>query len=375
MPASIDTFWKLSSDEVLIQEKVGKGFYSTVFRGTFHGVDVAIKHIVPINYSKREVILLHREISVLKTLRHPHITSLIGIIADRDEDIKMVMEFAENGDLRNYLKNSKNKPTWKERIQIAYEVASAMAYLHSRSIIFRDLKGRNILLNKHLNVKLCDFGLARYFTAGMNSVTSTPHLSGRNISSNVGTPAFMAPEILLQQPYNEKIDVFAFGLVIIELVTRQKIGETIERTTNGVDLSNISHFVPTDCPADLLKLSEICSASKAEERPPFDTILKILLWIRDGVGGGDNLLLQFQSNRAPQPLKQPASSQKPPPTAQKATNSSPSNSNTKPNNSNPNPSGTSKRGGRGGQNAGQNAGRNAGERVVPGGVPVNKRRK
>jgi serine/threonine protein kinase len=201
------------------------------------------------------------------------------------------MEFAENGDLREYLKNSRNQISWSNSIQIAIDISCAMAYLHSRKIIFRDLKGRNVLLDKQLRAKLCDLGLARL--SSESSVTPYLNKSGDNkkLSICVGTPAFMAPEMILQLPYDHKVDVFSFGLVLLELVTRKKIGTDIMRNHDyGIDIE-WKNLIPKDCPEAFYKLGAICCDSSPENRPEFDNILSMLFQIQNC--GGDAVITEI----------------------------------------------------------------------------------
>eukprot|EP01125_Pyxidicula_operculata_P011719 TRINITY_DN383_c0_g1_i6.p1 TRINITY_DN383_c0_g1~~TRINITY_DN383_c0_g1_i6.p1 ORF type:complete len:367 (-),score=44.76 TRINITY_DN383_c0_g1_i6:1315-2391(-) len=248
-----EELWKIVPNEIKILKQIGKGYYSTVHLGMYHGLQVAVKHIVPSALGNlQEIILLEREISLLKLLRHPHIITFLGIIdTPGSQDIKIVTEFMENGDLRNYLKNKDKSIPWDARIRMSRDIASAMAYLHSHGIIFRDLKGRNLLLDKYLRVKICDFGLAKSYGVPMLHSAAT-HLSNsrkakpkspevttnlRRESSVVGTPAFMAPEIVKDGSYSQKADVFSYGLVLLEIITRKSIGHNIQRKGDGgVDL-------------------------------------------------------------------------------------------------------------------------------------------
>lgn len=235
---SLDSFWQIPVSQMIMEDKIGKGYFSNVYRASYHGLKVAVKHIIPHNMNRKEMISINREIIFLKHFRHPHIISFLGLIKDNEEDIKIVMDYAENGDLREYLKNTRNQISWPGKIQIAIDISCAMAYLHSRRIMFRDLKGRNVLLDQNLRAKLCDLGLARLFSESSLPESTRPSNTGasKSLSNCVGTPAFMAPEIILQLPYDHRVDVFSFGLVLLELITRKKIGTDIIRNRDyGID--------------------------------------------------------------------------------------------------------------------------------------------
>lgn len=95
-------------------------------------------------------------------------------------------------------------------MKIAHQVAQAFEFLHASNIVHRDLKSYNILLDESLNAKVCDFGLAR-FKADLN----------RGTQQFAGTPTYMAPELFSKKSYDEKVDVFAYGTLLWELVARE----------------------------------------------------------------------------------------------------------------------------------------------------------
>ncbi|KAG6952105.1 hypothetical protein JG688_00013418 [Phytophthora aleatoria] len=127
------------------------------------------------------------------TMDHPHIVSFVGV----------VLEYMDGGELRsllnNYLESKKPVGFNREKATIALQVCHALTYLHSLmlSVIHRDLKSRNILLGSNMKAKLSDFGIS--LTAG------------------VGTSLWMAPEVMLGKHYDDKADIFSFGVVLLEL--------------------------------------------------------------------------------------------------------------------------------------------------------------
>lgn len=104
------------------------------------------------------------------------------------------------------------------RLKIAYDVALAFKYMHKCGIVHRDLKSHNLLIDQNFHVKVCDFGLARF------QVSSFPNCKadvGKGASQFSGTPAYMAPELFQKRQYDHKVDVFAFGCLLWELVCRE----------------------------------------------------------------------------------------------------------------------------------------------------------
>ena len=140
-----------------------------------------------------------------------------------------------------------------------------MLYMHSNDIVHRDLKSHNILLDENYNIKLCDFGLAR--------VKSDLNTGASKFS---GTPAYMAPEILQKKSYDEKVDVFAFGTLIWEILTRKIPYEGVEIVDLKQRLlSDEKLFIPKSIPKDLGNIIEMCRHSDPSKRPGFAQISKM----------------------------------------------------------------------------------------------------
>jgi len=166
---------------------------------------------------------------------------------------------------------------WRLRLSICRDTASGMSYMHAKNIIHRDLKSENLLVDEHWKIKICDFGLAR-----------VPRSGARPMTSKIGSPYFMAPEVLLGKQYNEKADVFSYGVVILELITRgdgpPDMMERIPAQGYAINLSKLIPYVPKDCPTELFKLARICVNVVPEERPSFKKVLDILKAIAESMG-------------------------------------------------------------------------------------------
>ena len=153
-----------------------------------------------------------KEVELLSTLHHPNIMQLIGI-AEHEEFVWHICEFAEFGSLSEMLSepNVATFLTISKRIDILVGVADALNYMHSLTptIIHRDLKPSNILLFHDLTAKLSDFAYSR-------------SIDGPRKMTRCGTPAYVAPEVMLGHPYDESIDTYAFGVVLWQIITRAK---------------------------------------------------------------------------------------------------------------------------------------------------------
>ena len=148
---------------------------------------------------------VNKEIDILYRCNHPHIIRLINHFED-EENVYLVLEFAENGNLFNKLKNKKRFQE-SEVAQFGREVLAALIYLHTNfevPIVHRDIKPENILLDSNDRVKLCDFGWASFIEAERKTYC--------------GTPEYLPPEILLNKTQSEKVDMWSYGVLLFELL-------------------------------------------------------------------------------------------------------------------------------------------------------------
>ena len=153
--------------------------------------------------SDKEIQNLRQEIDILKKLRHQNIILLLDWFETANE-FGVVTEFAQ-GELFEILEEDKRMSEDQIR-KIALQLAQALFYLHSNRIIHRDMKPQNILIGSGGVIKLCDFGFARAMSQSTVVLTSIK-----------GTPLYMAPELVQDQPYNHSVDLWSFGIILYEL--------------------------------------------------------------------------------------------------------------------------------------------------------------
>lgn len=204
---------------------------------------------------------------IYRGARHPNVVQFMGVIM-HSSGRYIVTEFVEGGALRDVLRKKREfKLEWPLRVRIATDIARAMAYLHSRSIIHRDLKSANVLMDGSLRAKVADLGLARSFSRqGQQTATSV-----------VGTLEWMAPELLKGQKYNEKADVFSYGLILFEIIIRKKPEADLFRQHDfSANTKAIEEQVPKDCPEALSALMLACLKANPALRPSFEVILEVL---------------------------------------------------------------------------------------------------
>ncbi|KAH8345171.1 hypothetical protein KR059_007300 [Drosophila kikkawai] len=192
-----------------VSSLVGQGSFGCVYKAQCKEDSkvVAIKVISKRGRSTRELKNLRRECDIQARLKHPHVIEMIESFESKT-DLFVVTEFALM-DLHRYL--SYNGAMGEEPARrVTGHLVSALYYLHSNRILHRDLKPQNVLLDKNMHAKLCDFGLARNMTMGTHVLTSIK-----------GTPLYMAPELLAEQPYDHHADMWSLGCIAYESMAGQ----------------------------------------------------------------------------------------------------------------------------------------------------------
>ncbi|BAT85386.1 hypothetical protein VIGAN_04292600 [Vigna angularis var. angularis] len=193
---------------------IGKGGYAEVYKGCLpNGQLVAIKRLARGAENETTGDFLS-ELGIMAHVNHPNTAKLVGYGVEGG--MHLVLELSEKGCLASVLNGSKEKLPWPVRQKIALGTAKGILYLHEgcqRRIIHRDIKASNILLTEDFEPQICDFGLAKWLPENWTHHT---------VSKIEGTFGYLAPEYLLHGIVDEKTDVFAFGVVLLELVTGRR---------------------------------------------------------------------------------------------------------------------------------------------------------
>ncbi|KAK3042781.1 hypothetical protein RJ639_001054 [Escallonia herrerae] len=190
-------------------ELVGEGSFGKVYKGRrkYTGQTVAMKFILKHGKTEKDIQNLRQEIEILRKLKHENIIGMLDSF-ESPQEFCVVTEFAQ-GELYEILEDDKCLP--EDLVQaIAKQLVRALHYLHSNRIIHRDMKPQNILIGSGSVVKLCDFGFARAMST--NTVV---------LRSIKGTPLYMAPELVREQPYNHTADLWSLGVILYELFVGQ----------------------------------------------------------------------------------------------------------------------------------------------------------
>ncbi|KAG4928006.1 hypothetical protein JHK82_053695 [Glycine max] len=193
---------------------IGKGGYAEVYKGCLpNGQLVAIKRLT--HGTENETIGdFLSELGIMAHVNHPNTAKLVGYGVEGG--MHLVLELSEKGCLASVLNGFKEKLPWSIRQKIALGTAKGIMYLHEgcqRRIIHRDITAANILLTEDFEPQICDFGLAKWLPENWTHHT---------VSKIEGTFGYLAPEYLLHGIVDEKTDVFAFGVVLLELVTGRR---------------------------------------------------------------------------------------------------------------------------------------------------------
>ncbi|XP_063947547.1 LEAF RUST 10 DISEASE-RESISTANCE LOCUS RECEPTOR-LIKE PROTEIN KINASE-like 1.2 isoform X8 [Daucus carota subsp. sativus] len=211
--------------------ELGDGGFGTVYKGKLQdGREVAVKRLY--ENSMKRVEQFMNEIVILTQLRHPNLVVLYGSTSQECRKLLLVYEYIPNGTIADHLYGEdaeRGKLTWKTRMSIAIQTASALSYLHVSDVIHRDVKTTNILLDDNFHVKVADFGLSRLFPVHATHVSTAPQ----------GTPGYVDPEYHQCYQLTSKSDVYSFGVVLIELIS-SKPAVDITRHRHEINLANLA---------------------------------------------------------------------------------------------------------------------------------------
>ena len=275
--------------------ELGKGGSGTVYKGALEDDrQVAVKKLENVKQGKEE---FQAELSVIGRINHMNLVRIWGFCSEGSHRL-LVSEYVENGSLANILFNDKNNIflDWKGRFNIALGVAKGLAYLHHEClewVIHCDVKPENILLDENLEPKITDFGLAKLLNRGE---------SNQNVSHVRGTLGYIAPEWVSGLPITAKVDVYSYGVVLLELLSGTRVSELVEGSEEvhnmlrklvrmlsekleGEKESWIDEFVDSklDQPVNyvqartLIKLAVSCLEEDRSKRPTMEYIAKTLL--------------------------------------------------------------------------------------------------
>jgi serine/threonine protein kinase len=268
--------WRIKQEELKMEKVLAGGSSCTVYKGKFKCTPVAIKIMRGTFMGKSMEKEFEREVKAMVSLRHPNLVLFMG--ACQTPQMIIVSEFCAGGSLFTLLHESKNLAiSWKQKLKMIKDVARGMLYLHEAPspILHRDLKSLNLLLVKQFSgpndsvyIKITDFGVARILEQSME------------LTGQMGTCHWMAPEVLSNQPYSLEADIYSFAIVMWEILAREVPYNNINPMTIPIrvvkgERPNISQ-IPSTCPTALKDLIRQCWDQVPAKRPNFHKILDVI---------------------------------------------------------------------------------------------------
>lgn len=296
--------WEIELAKLDIRHEIARGTYGTVYRGAYDGQDVAVKIL---DWAEDGMVTsaeaaairasFRQEVAVWQKLDHPNVTKFIGAsmgttnlkipsqsaTSDSHNSLPsraccVVVEYLPGGTLKKFLiRNKRKKLAFKVVIQIALDLARGLSYLHSKTIVHRDVKTENMLLDANRTLKIADFGVARVEAQ-----------NPRDMTGETGTLGYMAPEVLDGKPYNRKCDVYSFGICLWEIYCCDMPYPDLSFTdvSSAVVRQNLRPDIPRCCPSSLASIMRKCWDANPDKRPVMDEVVKLLEAVNTNKGGG-----------------------------------------------------------------------------------------
>lgn len=278
----------INTNLIRLEEKIiGKGHFGSVKRGTYtlKGKDIPIA-VKVFQAMQRDMIEkeMFKEVDVLGALDNPHIVKLHGFT--KKPDIMMIMEYVENGSLKNYLdqtRTSGGRVPESRLIAIVIDIVKGMEYLSEVKVLHCDLAARNILLTKDYMAKIADFGLSKLMTGDKDYYTR----KGQDFIPLM----WCAPEVIDKTKYSSKTDVWSFGVVLWECFSQGQTPKIFD--VGDKELRKVTYYYlekggrltkPSGCHDEVYDLMQKCWEWEADKRPPFNQIFVRCLQLQEMLG-------------------------------------------------------------------------------------------
>ncbi|KZV24893.1 U-box domain-containing protein 52-like [Dorcoceras hygrometricum] len=256
-------------------QKIGEGGYGVVYKATLDHTPVAVKVLSSdISQGQKQ---FQREVEVLSQMRHPHMVILLGACPEHG---CLVYEYMENGSLEDRLNCRNGTPplSWRTRIRIATEIATALNFLHQmrpEPLVHRDLKPANILLDKNLVSKISDVGLSRLIPPTLVDSGTQYHMT-----APAGTFCYIDPEYQQTGMLGTKSDIYSLGVMLLQIITAKPAMGLTHYVENAIEEGQFDEILdhkvkdwPVKEVLSLAKLALNCCELRRKDRPDLDSVI------------------------------------------------------------------------------------------------------
>jgi len=274
--------------------KLGCGSFGTVFRGVQRdGTDIAVKVL-----NMSETSGFNEEVKVLSKFRHPNLVILMGFGRCASKRF-LVYEFLGGGDVFRRLQKCSLEGlcfSWDQRLSVAFDAACGLSHLHNSSpkVFHRDIKSANILLDRHGNAKMADFGLA-----------CLSHFPSQRVVETMGTIGYVDPLYVQSGVITEGSEVYSFGMVLLELLIAKPPASKVKKydgrrgytflssqiqnsIPNAISMADPNAKWPVRVSGFIADLAFACSEDRQESRPNFRSIVNMLRSFKDSLAAASS---------------------------------------------------------------------------------------
>eukprot|EP01156_Anaeramoeba_ignava_P014827 Anaeramoba_ignava/a610504_31.p1 GENE.a610504_31~~a610504_31.p1 ORF type:complete len:1030 (-),score=348.18 a610504_31:135-2972(-) len=260
--------WEIKPKDFIRGEMIGVGEFGVVYKGKWLGIDIAIKTLLVQDLQENEIFEFKQDLMEISNLRHPKLVQFLGASFE-PPNISIINEFIPKKTLRHILQNKKIEIQTSTALQWAIDIAKTMHYLHSCNpcVVHHDLKTDNILVGNDNSIKISDFGFLK-----------TKKIIANKTNRGMGNPAFTAPEILKNEDYTNKSDIYSFGILLWEITTREIPFHQMNPLQLAIAVLSQGKrpTIPYSCPPQVAALIKSCWDEKPESRPTFEVVYQNL---------------------------------------------------------------------------------------------------
>nr|XP_017251203.1 PREDICTED: putative receptor-like protein kinase At4g00960 [Daucus carota subsp. sativus] len=276
---------KLATKNFSIVNKLGKGGYGDVYKGTLKNGDIVAVKRIALDTRVAETIF-DSEVRLISNVHHRNLIRLLGCCI-KGQELLLVIEYMANSSLERFLYGERRGTlNWKQRFDIIFGTAKGLAYLHEQyhvRIIHRDIKSSNILLDEEFQPKIADFGFARLLPESQSHVNT----------KFAGTLGYTAPEYAIHGQLSEKVDTYSFGIVVLEIISGRRCNDV--QSTNEYLLEDAWRMYENNMYSELIdktldpdeyrvedvkkcmEIGLLCTQSPVSSRPPMSQVVAMLL--------------------------------------------------------------------------------------------------